>query len=460
MAYFRKRGMNWFYTVTDANGRTVERKGCSDRKATEQMARDAETAAARNRSGAIDPKTERIQACSRAPIGEHVQAYVESLRVGGRCNQHVEQTTAYVKQVLELGGIGRLADLTPSRVVEALAKLKETGASSRTVEARATAAKSFSRWAWRDGRTADYDLKGLSFAKDPGDRRLTRRVLTPEELARLVATTRTAPPWRGVSGVDRSMLYALASMTGFRRNELRSLTPESFDLDGDPPRVVCKAAYTKNGKLAEQPLPTSMVPTLKEWLATKAPGTAVFATVNNLTAMMLRQDLARIGIDPKTASGNIDLHALRHTYITALAKSGVPVKVLQALARHSDPKLTMNTYAHVGIFDTGSAVQALGDPFQPPATVAAKATGTEGGIGRFNGSRSDLADYLPNRETGTCRIPTSSHGESGDGTGSGDGHKSLGIKGFAGSYRIVPQGVGRVRDGIRTRDFQIHNLVP
>ena len=42
----------------------------------------------------------------------------------------------------------------------------------------------------------------------------------------------------------------------------------------------------------------------------------------------------------------VDFHALRHTYITMLAKSGAPLKVVQEMARHSDPKLTLGCYTH------------------------------------------------------------------------------------------------------------------
>ncbi len=40
----------------------------------------------------------------------------------------------------------------------------------------------------------------------------------------------------------------------------------------------------------------------------------------------------------------VDFHALRATYITMLVKGGATVKQAQDLARHSDPKLTMNVY--------------------------------------------------------------------------------------------------------------------
>jgi len=41
----------------------------------------------------------------------------------------------------------------------------------------------------------------------------------------------------------------------------------------------------------------------------------------------------------------ICFHSLRNSFISFLANSQVPAKVVQKLARHSDPRLTFNTYA-------------------------------------------------------------------------------------------------------------------
>ena len=51
----------------------------------------------------------------------------------------------------------------------------------------------------------------------------------------------------------------------------------------------------------------------------------------------------------------VDFHALRATYITMLVRSGASVKEAQELARHSDPKLTMNVYTKLGI-STGTGM--------------------------------------------------------------------------------------------------------
>tara|TARA_Y100000588_G_scaffold300283_1_gene321778 strand:- start:2671 stop:3258 length:588 start_codon:yes stop_codon:yes gene_type:complete len=73
----------------------------------------------------------------------------------------------------------------------------------------------------------------------------------------------------------------------------------------------------------------------------------------------------------------VDFHALRSTYITMLVKGGASVKEAQQLARHSDPKLTMNVYTKLGFHDLVGALDGL--PAMGPTTAAPqslRATGT------------------------------------------------------------------------------------
>lgn len=65
-----------------------------------------------------------------------------------------------------------------------------------------------------------------------------------------------------------------------------------------------------------------------------------------------------------------------NTFGTNLARAGVPPKVAQELMRHSDVKLTLNTYSHVGLHDLAGAVEQL--PALPTlAPSVAAETGTE-----------------------------------------------------------------------------------
>src|SRR5262245_34545488 len=96
----------------------------------------------------------------------------------------------------------------------------------------------------------------------------------------------------------------------------------------------------------------------------------------------MRADLKAIGVPYRDASGRVaDFHAMRHSYITALAISKAPVKVVRSLARHSTPILTLGTYAHVGLYDQTAALDALPDltpAGSPPEAPALAATGTGG----------------------------------------------------------------------------------
>ena len=65
-------------------------------------------------------------------------------------------------------------------------------------------------------------------------------------------------------------------------------------------------------------------------------------------------------LKPENASGEVaDFHALRHTFISMLASSGVHPKIAQQLARHSTITLTMDRYSHTKLVDLNAAVENL-----------------------------------------------------------------------------------------------------
>ena len=61
----------------------------------------------------------------------------------------------------------------------------------------------------------------------------------------------------------------------------------------------------------------------------------------------------------ETDEGRADFHALRHTFITNLVRSGVHPKLAKELARHSTITLTMDHYAHVGLAEMNGALAFL-----------------------------------------------------------------------------------------------------
>ena len=96
-------------------------------------------------------------------------------------------------------------------------------------------------------------------------------------------------------------------------------------------------------------------------------------------AKMLREDLAAAKIPYRDADGGVvDFHALRHTFITNLANSGVHPSTARRLARHSDINLTMSRYTHTTLDSQGEAVEQL--PDISAETEVAEATATDGAV--------------------------------------------------------------------------------
>src|SRR5262249_54674029 len=85
------------------------------------------------------------------------------------------------------------------------------------------------------------------------------------------------------------------------------------------------------------------------------------------------------GLHPyETASGVIDFHPLRASYVFNLVASGASVKTCQVLARHSSPSLTIGVYDKASVHEIAGAVSAppaLSPPPSRPEALAATGTG-------------------------------------------------------------------------------------
>lgn len=98
----------------------------------------------------------------------------------------------------------------------------------------------------------------------------------------------------------------------------------------------------------------------------------------------------------------MDVHALRHTYNTLLAVSGVSLEIRQQLMRHTDSKLTSNTYLDVQAFDLAGAVEKIPLPsLSQPATEMAgvyhvDATRLAGRLAEISTSQSPSVSFTGN----------------------------------------------------------------
>ncbi len=78
------------------------------------------------------------------------------------------------------------------------------------------------------------------------------------------------------------------------------------------------------------------------------------------TMQEFRADLKAAKIPLLDAQGRwADFHALRHTFCTNLARAGVPLQVAKQLMRHSDVRLTVQTYTDTGLLPLEAGVAVL-----------------------------------------------------------------------------------------------------
>lgn len=215
----------------------------------------------------------------------------------------------------------------------------------------------------KDRRSHDDPLAFVAMLNVSTDRRHDRRPLSEAEFTSLLHAARGGRSVLRMAGPDRAMLYTVATYTGLRASELASLTRHSFRLDDETPTVTVQAAYSKHRRQDVLPLHPSLVTMLRPWLAVKPEWGRVWPgkwAEYKFAGKMMQVDLEAAGVEYIDASGlYADFHALRHTFITNMMKSGINPKTAQALARHSTIDLTMNVYTSLTVTDQAAALNML-----------------------------------------------------------------------------------------------------
>jgi len=282
------------------------------------------------------------------PLIGHINDYIKILEAKGIAKDSVIRTRNRLKKIVADCRFYYFRDITKSAIEIYSGKLKKDGYSNTSRGHYLDTLKTFLNWAEQDQRIVKNPIAKLG--KPDRDSEL-KGVLTPEQFVHLIKTTFEKNVIIGrTTGQERAVLYILAGTTGLRRKELLSLAWDDINLLADNSYVRVKASAAKNDKEAKQPIPAFVVSLLTALKTATRPKLSdrVFVSFGRWinTAGLIRQDLAAAEIDLIDKDGNeIYFHSLRNSYISFLANSNTPPKVVQKLARHSDPRLTFNTYA-------------------------------------------------------------------------------------------------------------------
>jgi integrase len=170
-----------------------------------------------------------------------------------------------------------------------------------------------------------------------------------------------------LKGRDLYMPVLAAASTGMRRSEILALRWADVDLDRATLQVAQVAEQTKACFTIEDPktdrsrraiaLPARFVTALRLHRSEQAAhrlrlgmGKSAVDLVFPAWTGDMRSPRAfskAFAAEMKAAGLDVTFHGLRHTHITHLLRSGVPVHVVSARAGHANPTVTLNIYAHL-----------------------------------------------------------------------------------------------------------------
>lgn len=304
-----------------------------------RMIRDAERRAAG--LSLVDPDL------TRAPIGEHIAAWCDSLETAGCVPAHVSRSRRIIERLTKECGWRTLPDMTPQAIDAALVSLRRRVSAKTANNTRGCLASLFA-YCIRTNRLEQSPLKTPPFSGHAID----RRALTTAEI-RTLLTCRDIPQ-------SRRDLYAVAILTGLRAGELRGLLVSHCHA-GPGPHLDLPPTLTKSGKRESVPLCNQVAMTIAEIVRNRGPFARVFNLPDeSFTSRRFQKDLSLAGVPIKDHRGHIAVfHSLRKTYNTLLAASGVSGTMRMQLMRQRTVDLAETTYLDPSMLPVAAAVEAM-----------------------------------------------------------------------------------------------------
>jgi len=362
-------------TYADAQGKRHRKALSSDRRVAERLRseliqrRDLELAGLGGEAG-MD-----------RPLPELVDAYLGDLRTRAS-PRHVLNTRIGLREILTAIPATRAIDLRPVMLIEYRARRLATGVSVRTANLACDRLRSCLNWCAQLELIARNPITRLPRLKETeATKRYRRRALSEKEIDAFLAAAREDDrviaeegSLSGLARVPQHPLWKALLETGARYGELVAVRWSDVDLDGRA--LLLRAENTKAGRDREIPLLPALTDELRglrqehvrvlqrplrpdDRVFLTPRGCAWCAPTNNIMRIFDRL-LEAAGIDRVDPQGRkLDVHALRHTMATRLARAGAPLVQVQQILGHSDPKLTARVYQHLGVEDLRDAVARI-----------------------------------------------------------------------------------------------------
>jgi integrase len=276
-------------------------------------------------------------------IAAALKEYLADLRSTGNSAKQVATVRTRIERVITQAKLKEYAQVECVTVTKAIAKLSERhGFGTATCNRYREAMRAWTRWMQRNDRWPTNSLENMAKLKGDTTNSRPRAILTDQEFEQLLATALAGPERRNLTGEQRYWLYLTASQTGLRAQELNSLKPSSFDLNGESATVTVHCTISKRRTTDTLMLSRDFSRILKPWLDGLDPERRLWASSASWhykAASILRADLAAAGIAHERDGAVIDFHSFRCYRVTRAIMSGKNSRVVMGTVRLSSEAL-------------------------------------------------------------------------------------------------------------------------
>lgn len=298
--------------------------------------------------------------------------YLADLR--GRARpETVRQAKAALDRLVKGLKLTTLNDVTRARVNEWRQGRIAAGASNRTANHEVSILQAALNHAVRLEQFELNPLAGLrALPTTARFRRRKARALSEPEIERLLSAAEILD--RKAGGFPREPLLRALIFTGCRWSELAHVLWADFDMDRQlltlraentktsEDRVIPLGAGLFNALLrlmsdhlrvrGEQPAATHRIFLTqrgKNWSSDTSNFRRYLHNVMHLAHISYRDSVGSV----------LHVHAMRHTFVTRLARAGVPVQTAQLLTGHKTLQLVTAVYTHLQVEETRAAILSL-----------------------------------------------------------------------------------------------------
>ncbi len=337
------------------------------------------------------------------PLSEIIDEFLADL-AARRTRAYVDRARGIIRRLVKDTRARIVRDLQPQAYLKFRQLRLSQGVANRTANMDLVTTRTMLNWAVRAGYIAFNPLQAVqTLPAGRGYEKRPRRALSDEEIDRLIAASQQidheladrvaavktiAAGTKGsafaekerMRSVPQTPMWLMLLETGARFNEAAQATWGDFS--ESKCTLVLGAKTTKSRKERVLPIRGQLadvlvglrlihheirerIPTAGDFIFLTPKGASwVHNRRNALKRFRLVLDHAGIAYLDERGE-KVDVHALRHTFASRLARSNVGLVQAQKLLGHSDPKLTAVIYTHLDTEDLRSAVESL-----PPLGIA------------------------------------------------------------------------------------------